>query len=110
QEDLINNFSDYYDALPNKVVHLYYGHDGNAKMRKGSNETYGDVLVKLLKDKGWRVIDKSKGKGVAPHNDKHILINMMFKGTSSRYKTIEINEQNNADLIIGLERAEATEG
>lgn len=110
QEDLINNFADYYDALPNKVVHLYYGHDGNAKVKKGSNETYGDVLVRLLKDKGWRVIDKSKGKGVAPHNDKYILINMMFKGTSSRYKTIEINEQNNPDLIIGLERAEASEG
>src|SRR5690606_5688733 len=31
QEDLINNFADYYDALPNKVVHLYYGHDGNAR-------------------------------------------------------------------------------
>lgn len=110
EEELINNFCDYYDELPKKMVHLYYGHDGNAKVKKGTNETYGDVLVRLLKVRGWTVIDKSKGKAVAPHNDKYILMNMMFKGSSSRYPGIEINEHNNPDLIIGLERAEATEG
>lgn len=109
-EDLINDFVEYYAPLPNKVVHLYYGHDGNAKVRKGTNETYGDLLVRLLQSKGWTVYDKSKRKPVAPHNDKYILINMMFKGSSSRYPGIEINEQNNPDLIIGLERAEASEG
>lgn len=110
QEDLIDNFCEYYSSLPNKVVHLYYGHDGNARLKKGSNQTYGDVLVALLKDRGWRVIDKSKGKAPAPHNSKYILINLMLKGNNSRYKDILINEQNNPDLIIGLERAEATEG
>ncbi len=109
EEDLINEYCDYYESLPNKVVHLYYGHDGNARVKKGTNETYGDRLVRLLQSKGWTVYDKSKGKAVAPHNDKYLLINMMLKGTSSRYPVIEINEQNNPDLIIGLERAEAAE-
>ncbi|NKI28261.1 hypothetical protein HCG49_17035 [Arenibacter sp. 6A1] len=109
-EDLVNDFDDYYSALPSKRVHLYYGHDGNAKVMKGTNETYGDRLVKLLQAKGWTVYDKSKRKPVAPHNDKYILLNMMLKGSSSRYPGIEINEQNNPDLIIGLERSEATEG
>jgi len=109
EEDLINDFVAYYTPLPNKIVHLYYGHDGNAKVKKGTNETYGDALVKLLQAKGWTVYDKSKGKPVAPHNDKYLLINMMLKASSSRYPSIEINEQNNPDLIIGLERAEATE-
>ncbi|MFZ3564627.1 hypothetical protein [Tenacibaculum finnmarkense] len=109
-EDLINDFVEYYAPLSNKVVHLYYGHDGNAKVKRGTNETYGDVLVRLLQNKGWAVYDKSKRKPVAPHNDKYILINMMLKATSSRYPTIEINEQNNPDLIIGLERSEASEG
>jgi hypothetical protein len=108
-EDLINNFVEYYAPLPTKVVHLYYGHDGNARVRKGTNDTYGDVLVRLLETKGWTVYDKSKRKPVAPHNGKYLLMNMMLKGTSSRYPTIEINEHNNPDLIVGLERAEASE-
>ncbi len=110
EEDLVNDFDEYYSSLPSKKVHLYYGHDGNAKVVKGTNVTYGDRLVKLLESKGWTVYDKSKRKPVAPHNDKYMLINMMLKGSSSRYPGIEINEQNNPDLIIGLERAEATEG
>jgi hypothetical protein len=110
EEDLINDFVDYYAPLPNKTVHLYYGHDGNAKVKKGTNETYGDVLVALLQKKGWTVYDKSKRKPVAPHNDKYILINMMLKQSSSRYPAIEINEYNCPNLIIGLERAEAKEG
>ena len=109
EEDLINDFVEYYGPLPNKVVHLYYGHDGNAKLRRGTNETYGDMLVRLLKSKGWTVYDKSKGKPVAPHNDKYILINMMFKGSRSRYPGIEINEENCPNLVIGLERSEAGE-
>lgn len=108
-EDLIDEFDEYYNALPNKMLHLYYGHDGNARVRKGTNETYGDELVRLLESKGWTVYDKSKRKPVAPHNDKYILVNMMFKESSSRFKKIRINEQNCPDLIISLERAEASE-
>ena len=110
EEDLINDFVEYYASLPNRIVHLYYGHDGNAKVKKGTNDTYGDILVKLLESKGWTVYDKSKRKAVAPHNDKYILINMMFKESSSRYPSIEVNEQNCPNLIVGFERAEASEG
>lgn len=108
-EDLINDFSEYYASLPNKQINLYYGHDGNAKVLRGSNTTYGDELVRLLEVKGWTVYDRSKRKAVAPHNAKSILINMMLKQSSSRFKAIAINEHNNPDLIIGLERSEAGE-
>jgi hypothetical protein len=110
EEDLINDFCEYYAPHPKKEVHLYYGHDGNARVRKGTNETYGDMIVAMLEAKDWIVYDESKGKPVAPHNDKHILINVMLKGSSSRYPNIDINEQNNPDLIISLERAEAKDG
>lgn len=109
-EDLINDFDEYYKPLLNRTLHLYYGHDGNAKIRKGTNETYGDELARLLRAKGWTVYDKSKGKAVAPHNDKYILINMMLKESSSRFKKIRINEQNCPSLTISMERAEAREG
>lgn len=109
-EDLINDFNDYYDSLPNKVVDLYYGHDGNARVNRRNKETYGGMVIRLLKSKGWKVYDRSSGRAPAPHNSKYILINMMFKGSSSKYPKIEINEHNNRDLIIGLERAEAIDG
>lgn len=109
-EDLVNEFDNYYKPLKRKVVHLYYGHDGNARVKKGTNETYGDILVSMLRAHDWTVIDKSKHKPVAPHKEKYILINLMLKGTRSKFPSIRINEQNNSDLIVSLERAEAIEG
>lgn len=107
-DDLIADFCDYYEHHPNKKLHLYYGHDGNRRLHN-SLETYGEEVIRLLKARGWRVYDKSEGKAAAPHNTKYTLINLMFKG-SSRYPRITINEHNNPDLIISLERAEATDG
>jgi hypothetical protein len=108
--DLIDSFCDYYEFLDYKTLHLYYGHDGNQRAKNKSGETYGDEVKRLLKARGWTVIDKSKHRPAAPHNTKYTLMNLMFKGHSSRYPSIEINEHNNKDLIISLERAEAKDG
>ena len=106
--DLIDDFCDYYENFPNKIIHLYYGHDGNKRVHN-STDTYGEEVVKLLKDRGWKVIDKSKGKPAAPHNAKYLLINLMLKGYKN-FPVIEINEPNNRDLIVSIERAEAKDG
>lgn len=106
--NLIDDFCDYYEEYPNKRIHLYYGHDGNART-SNSTDTYGDQVVKMLKQKGWRVTDKSKGKPAAPHNLKYTLINLMLKGYMN-FPKITINEDNNPNLIISIERAEATDG
>jgi hypothetical protein len=110
EEDMINHFCDYYESLQRKVVHLYYGHDGNARVIKQSRETYGDVIASYLRKRGWTVIDKSKGKPVARHNDKYILINTLLKRSSLRHPKLTFNEPNNKDLIISMERAEAIDG
>ncbi len=109
-DDLIELFCDYYEPLRSKRVHLYYGHDGNQTKPDRRNETYGQEVVRLLKARGWNVTDKSRGKPAAPHNSKYTLINLMFKGSINRYKSIAINEHNCRNLIISLERAEATDG
>ncbi|WP_435263423.1 terminase large subunit domain-containing protein [Tenacibaculum sp. nBUS_03] len=106
--NLIDDFCDYYEEYPNKRIQLYYGHDGNART-SNSMDTYGDQVVKMLKQRGWRVTDKSKGKPAAPHNLKYTLINLMFKGYMN-FPKITINEVNNPNLIISIERAEATDG
>ena len=110
EEDLVNAFCDYYANHPNKLLYLYYGHDGNATIRKNSRETYGDRIVQLFMKRGWNVVDMSKGKPPARHNDKYILLNTLLKETSSSYPKMTFNEPNNEDLIISIERAEAREG
>ena len=45
----------------------------------------------------------------ATHFDKYLLVNAMLKGHAS-LPVIQINEGNNLDLIVSLERAEAKEG
>lgn len=108
-DDLINDFCEYYAPLDHKVVRLYYGHDGN-KRTQGRRETYGDEVARLLRAKGWQVFDRSKGKPAARHNDKYLLINSMLKESNSSLPRIRINENNNKDLMISLERSEAKEG
>ncbi len=106
--DLIEEFCDYYAPRKNRRIDLYYGHDGNKRLHN-STDTYGDQVVRMLKERGWRVIDRSKGKPAAPHNAKYLLINLMFKGYGN-FPSLEINEPNNPDLITSIERAEATDG
>lgn len=108
-EDMLNDFAEYYDPLPNKTLRLYYGHDGNRRVHN-RRETYGDEVVRLLKQKGWTVFDRSKHKPPAKHNDKYLLINTILKENTSRFPKLRINESNNKDLIISLERSEAKEG
>ncbi len=110
EEDLINDWCDYYAPHQNKVVYLYYGHDGNASYTRNSRETYGDKIANHLRKRGWVVIDKSKHKPPARHNTKYIVINTLLKGNVSRLPKITFNEPNNHDLILSIERSEAREG
>lgn len=110
EEDLINDWADYYEPHPTKIVYLYYGHDGNATVTKNSRETYGQKIASHLRKRGWQVIDKSQNKPPARHNTKYILVNTLLKQNVSRLPKITFNEPNNQDLIISIERAQAKEG
>jgi hypothetical protein len=110
EEDLVNDWCDYYDHHKKKVVYLYYGHDGNATINKRSRVTYGDQIANYIRKRGWTVIDKSKHKPVAGHNAKYLLFNTLLKETSSKHPKLTFNEPNNTDLITSIERSEAKEG
>lgn len=103
----IEQFIPYYRPHQNKMIYLYGGHDGNNRLPNSSLTLFEQVREVLTKH-GWTVLIMSRG-AAATHYDKYLLINAMFKESDRRLPKIRINEGNNADLIIALERAEAIE-
>lgn len=97
----------YYRPHQEKFVYLYGGHDGNNRL-PNDNRTYFEQITEVLTKHGWTVYQMTKG--AAPtHTDKYLLINAMLKEHQMRLPKIRINEHNNPDLIIALERTEAKE-
>lgn len=96
----------YYAPHQEKKIYLYGGHDGNNRTPNNPKTLYQEV-EDVLKEHGWKVY--LMAKGVAPsHDSRYLLINAMLKG-HPKLPGIRINEHNNPDLIIALERAEAIE-
>lgn len=97
----------YYRPHQEKFVYLYGGHDGNNRL-PNDNRTYFEQITEVLTKHGWTVYQMTKG--AAPtHTDKYLLLNAMLKEHQMRLPKIRINEHNNPDLIIALERTEAKE-
>lgn len=104
----IDQFIPYYSSHTEKVIHLYGGHDGHNKQPNSSTTLYEQIET-LLRSNGWRVHTMAK-RSAPMHARKYLLINAILKETDRRLPRIRINEHNNPDLIISLERAEAKEG
>lgn len=103
----IEQFIPYYRPHQNKMIYLYGGHDGNNRL-PNSALTLFEQVRELLSNHGWTVIIMTRG-AAATHYDKYLLINAMLKESDRRLPKIRINEGNNTDLIIALERSEAIE-
>lgn len=102
----IEQFIPYYQPHQEKKIYLYGGHDGNNRLPNSSRTLFQQV-EDLLRQHGWTVYLMTKG-AAATHYDKYLLINSMLKGFRGLPK-IKINEHNNPDLIISIERSEARE-
>lgn len=104
---IIEQFIPYYRPHQEKTLYLYGGHDGNNRL-PNSSRTLFEQVRDLLTQHGWTVHLMTRG-AAATHFDKYLLMNAMFKETEHNLPVIRINESNNPDLIIALERAEAIE-
>lgn len=105
---LIEQFIPYYQPHQEKTIYLYGGHDGNNRL-PNSSRTLFEQIIDILSNHGWNVYLMTRG-AAATHFDKYLLENAMLKEHHSRLPSIRINEHNNPDLIIALERTEAKEG
>ncbi|MFK7049889.1 hypothetical protein V3Q77_08305 [Flavobacterium davisii] len=103
----IEQFIPYYRPHQDKTVLLYGGHDGNNRL-PNSSLTLFEQVRELLTSHGWTVIIMTRG-AAATHFDKYLLVNAMLKENDNRLPKIRINEANNTDLVIALERTEALE-
>jgi len=104
----IEQFIPYYAPHLEKTIYLYGGHDGNNRL-PNSSKTLFEQVTDILSQHGWTVYLMTRG-AAATHFDKYLLINSMLKEHQQRLPCIRINEHNNPDLVIALERAEAKEG
>lgn len=98
----------YYRLHKNKVIYLYGGHDGHHRA-PNSAKTIFQQVEDVLRAHGWTVFVMAK-VAAPTHADKYLLINAALKEIQQNLPIIRINEHNNPDLIIALERAEAKEG
>lgn len=104
----LEQFLPYYRTHKNKSILLYGGHDGNNRL-PNSNLTLFEQIADLLIKNGWSVQIMTRG-AAAKHSDKYLLLNTMLKEREPNLPKLRINEANNPDLIIALERTEAIEG
>ena len=103
----IEQFLPYYRSHSEKMIYIYGGHDGNNRL-PNSSLTLFEQVMDLLQKNGWSV--HLMTRGIAPtHYDKYLLINAMLKEHHTRLPKIRINQPNNPDLVIALERTEAKE-
>ena len=104
----IEEFLPYYEPHQEKKIYLYGGHDGHNRTANSTTTLY-QQLETLLRQHGWTVYTMAKPS--APlHSRKYILLNTILKEVNPKLPKIRINKDNNKDLIIALERAEAIEG
>lgn len=105
---VIEYFLPYYRFHKYKVAYVYGGHDGHNRL-PNSTRTLFEQIKDILTKHGWTVYIQAK-HSAPTHAEKYLLNNAILKETDSRLPVIRINEHNNPDLIIALERAEAKEG
>lgn len=104
----IEQFIPYYRLHKNKTIYLYGGHDGHHRT-PNSEKTIFEQVADVLRQHGWSVYVMAK-VAAPTHAEKYLLINAMLKETENNLPVIRINEHNNPDLIIALERTGAKEG
>ena len=99
-EDMLEDFTDYYQHKPNKVLNIYGDKMGKYK---GGNTRFSqfDIVKKKLEAKGWRVVFQFSGD--ITHLDRHTFINALFRRDDPRLPEIAFNRSKCKDAKIALE-------
>lgn len=108
QDDVAQDWCDYYAQHRNKRVRFHYDNTGNNKTGN-TRETRAQQVKKILEKNGWTVTLCTEGGANVLHDLKHLLINAMLSEKSARYFKIRINEANCEELQESITNTPALE-
>ncbi len=100
--EIIEDFCQYYDALPLHEVVVYYDTTALGSNYAVNEQDFLYVITHTLETHGWLVTPVFVGNPMN-HADKHLLINQGFAG--HQRLTPMFNEDNNPDLLLSIQTA-----
>lgn len=101
-KDVVEEFCDYYDPFPRKEVVYYYDTTATPESA-ATDETFADIVIKLLRKRGWKVKAINIGQPMK-HHKKHLMIDRALKG-DPEFRMPTFNKDNTYELLVAMENA-----
>ena len=109
QDDLFNDFLDYYQYHDTKELYLWYDNTGNVKTGV-TRRTRAQLALKQLKSKGWKVITMTVGGANPQHEAKYFLWSSILKGDQKHLPKYTMNKSNCRELYLSMKNAKSKPG
>lgn len=109
QDDLCQQFHEYYQYHPNKMIRFYYDATGNHQTGN-TKLTRAQQVVQFLTTLGWKVIPLTLVGTNPRHFDKYRLWERIFQETDPRMPRFRLNRMNAKTTLISMSRAKKKTG
>jgi hypothetical protein len=109
QDDLIQEFCDYYCHHDAKTVELWYDNTGNNKTGN-TKKTRAEQAAGILRKNGWTVSLMTKGNTNPEHAKKHMLWEAIFREDNPQLPAFRMNQYNCKELKISMVNAKTKQG
>jgi hypothetical protein len=106
QDDLFDDFHNYYKFHKTKTIYLWYDNTGNNQTGI-TRRTRAQTAKKQLESLGWTVILMTVGGRNPQYGLKQTLWNAILKESNSRLPVYRVNRSNCRDLWISMFNAQA---
>lgn len=101
-KELLNDWADYYEPLPNRDVIYYYDSTAISESADGDAKPFYQIVIDTLRQRGWNVNAAYIGQQMR-HNKKHNYIDMALKGDNELlFPTF--NRDNTEMLFFAMEQ------
>jgi hypothetical protein len=104
-KEVVQEFIDYYQPQPEKVLMIYGGSDGNKRTDAKSRVTYFEYVIAMLNKAGWSCHLMAKMNEINSM-DKHLFWNQMLRGDNPQLPMFKINQNNANETYISMKNTE----
>ncbi len=109
QDDLFDEFNEYYKYHATKTIFMWYDNTGNVHTGV-TKYTRAQMAKKQLESKGWTVRLMTLGGRNPEHGSKQTLWNAILKEDSTKLPRFRMNRSNCRNLWISMSNAQAIQG